>query len=184
MCNQKLLYHQLLGSLYAFLKPGNYPALRAWASEGDCLGRGSQRHAPAASQPRAAQWQRQLQAGEMKASSVQIKHICFKMTGHGKGGKDVNYHGKRLGTVNKWGCGNVLPASAGPGAASKVGGLVGVLQGSWGSSNSAMGTTEGPGDPGAHGAPDACHPSDSWGGWDRAWVRLWRGCRDPHPPAC
>lgn len=68
-------------------------------------GRGSQRHAPA--QPRAAQWQQQLQAREMKPSSVQIKHPDFQMTGRGRGGRDGNYHGTQLVMMNKSGSGSV-----------------------------------------------------------------------------
>lgn len=69
-----------------------------------------------AAQPRAAQCQRQLQAREIKPSSVQIKHVAFQMTRHGRGGKDVHYHGTQFVRMNKSGSGNALPACAGPSA--------------------------------------------------------------------
>jgi len=149
-----------------FLRPGNYPELRASANEGACLGTGSQRRAPA--QPRATQWQRQLQAREIKPSSVQIKRICFKTTRHGRGGKDANCHGMQLVTMNTLGSGNVLPAFVGPGAvleaASSAGAVgAGSQRQHWGPARS--GVPLGPALAGRWAPLNPLHACCSWAPW-------------------
>lgn len=65
----------------------------------------------------------------------------------------MDYHGKRLDTANKNGVVETCSRPRrGQGLLPRWTGLLGVPQGCWGCSNREMGTTEGLGDAGAHGA--------------------------------
>lgn len=83
----------------------------------------------------------------MKASSVQIKHICLKMTGQRKreGRTWIILASDSVWRIKMglWKCAPRLGRARGCSQGE---------QGCWGSSHSEVGTTEGPGDPGAHGA--------------------------------